>query len=102
MSLVDRYSGLIQRAIEHQWSVPSQVISKGISCQLNIRLGAGGLVLQASLLKSSGDAALDQSALAAVYKASPLPVPGDSQVFDTHFREFILTVHPEGYLAGEP
>ena len=52
------------------------------------------MVLNVSVLKSSGNEALDRSAIAAVNKASPLPVPKDSAAFSA-FRNFTLTVKPE-------
>ncbi len=59
-----------------------------------IRLGPGGAVLNVQVSRSSGDPALDSSARAAVFKASPLPVPNDPDLFN-QFREIRLTVKPE-------
>jgi colicin import membrane protein len=50
--------------------------------------------------KSSGIAAFDNSAVAAVYKSSPLPVPKDPQAFGV-FRSFKLTLKPEN-IKGAP
>lgn len=88
---VDKYKGIILQAIGQQWIVPNT--TKDISCKLRIRLAPGGVLLNVKLLRSSGDPALDRSAIAAVNKASPLPVPTDPAVFD-QFREIDLTVHP--------
>ena len=65
-------------------------------CKLLIRLAQGGKVEQVSLLKSSGDPVLDRSAMSAVYKASPLPVPAEAENFDK-FRVLRLTVRPEQF-----
>jgi colicin import membrane protein len=94
---IDRYKGLIISAISHRWIVPESV-KKGLECRLAVRVAPGGVVTQVKLLKSSGDAALDHSAEAAVYKASPLPVPKEGALFTT-FREFNLIVRPEGILG---
>jgi colicin import membrane protein len=94
--IVDKYKALILQAIAQQWIVPSHV-NKHLSCQLLIRLGPGGTVLDVAITKSSGDILLDRSARAAVFKASPLPVPHEKEAFEP-FREFALKVKPENIL----
>jgi colicin import membrane protein len=89
---VDRYKTAILQAISQNWYVPGNV-SKEISCLLMVRLAPNGDVLDVSLLKGSGSAVLDRSAVSAVYKSSPLPVPTNRAIFDK-FRELRLTVRP--------
>lgn len=95
LSEIDKFKTQILQAIAQRWLVPDDV-DRGLSCKLQIRLAPSGAVLNVTLAKSSGDAALDRSAIAAVYKASPLPVP-DTALFDK-FRELSLTVRPEAVL----
>jgi len=94
---IDRYKMLITQAIGRRWLVPSNV-DQNITCKLLIRLGDGGIVLNVKLIQSSGNPILDRSAQAAVYKASPLPVPSDVKLFEK-FRVLNLTVRPEGVLS---
>lgn len=89
---VDKYKALIVQAISQNWVVPNTV-SPDLSCILHINLAPGGVVTSVSVVKSSGDSGLDNSAMSAVYKASPLPVPEDAKLFD-QFRELNLTVRP--------
>lgn len=96
---VDKYKALVIEAISQKWLVP-QGTSKDISCELYIHLAAGGAVLSVTVTKSSGNSLLDRSAIAAVYKASPLPVPKDPTAFNA-FRQFKLTVKPQGYIQTE-
>lgn len=96
--LIDKYKSLIKQAISQQWIVP-QNLPNNISCVLDIRLAPGGTVIAVTVLQSSGNAALDNSAVAAVNKASPLPVPTDPGSFD-QFRELHLTVKPDGTLIS--
>lgn len=93
LSEVDKYKSLIVAAIGQQWILPESV-DKQLSSQFRMRLAPSGEVLELSLIRSSGDAVLDRSAENAIYKASPLPVPGNHEVFDL-FREITLTVRPE-------
>jgi colicin import membrane protein len=90
---VDKYKSAIIAAISRQWILPENV-NKGVSSQFSIRLAPNGAVLDVSLTRSSGDAVLDRSAQSAIYKASPLPIPKDPEMFDV-FREISLTVRPE-------
>ena len=90
---INRYKALILAAIGQQWLVPGGV-NKALSCVYQVHLAPGGVVLGVTLLRSSGNVALDQSAKTAIYKASPLPVPHDSRAFD-QFRELKLTVSPQ-------
>ena len=94
---VEKYTALISHAIGQRWILPDN-IDRQVSCILLIKLAPGGAVLDVKLVKSSGDEVLDRSATAAVFKASPLPVPGNTDVFNA-FREIRLRVRPEGYLS---
>lgn len=93
---IDKYTALITHAIGRHWIQPDTVADE-ISCVLLIRLGQTGDVEKVSLVSSSGDSVLDRSAIAAVNKASPLPVPEDPELL-VKFREIRLKVKPEGYL----
>ena len=90
---VDRYKGMILQQIQQNWIVPQHV--DNLSCELRVSLAPGGTVLSVILVKSSGNEALDRSAIAAVNKSSPLPTPQKSSDFDA-FRSFTITVKPEG------
>ena len=95
---VDKYKALILQVISQHWRVPPN-INKKLSAELMIRLAPGGTVLDVQLIKSSGDDALDRSARAAIFKASPLPVPSNLDEFSP-FRQFVLKVKPENILAN--
>lgn len=95
---IDKYRGLISQAISQYWIVPGST-DKELSCVLLIQVARGGMVLDVKLVRGSGNATLDRSAVAAVYKASPLPVPSDKELFDL-FKEIRLTVRPEGSLEA--
>ena len=90
---VNKYKALIINAISQQWILPEHANSS-MSSQFRIRLAPNGVVLDVTLTKSSGDAILDRSAQSAIYKASPLPVPNDTETFNI-FRDISLTVRPE-------
>jgi colicin import membrane protein len=93
---VNKYKALILQAISQNWLVPPSV-NKNLSAELMIRVAPGGTVLDVQVVKSSGDDGLDHSARTAVFKASPLPVPRDSDAFEP-FRQFVLKVKPKDIL----
>jgi len=90
--VVDKYKALIIHAIGEQWILPEQV-DHNLSSQFRIHLGPHGVVLDVQLTRSSGSSVLDRSAQAAIYKASPLPVPTEPDLFNL-FRDISLTVRP--------
>lgn len=97
--VADKYKALILQTISQHWIIPNN-IDKHLTAELLIHVAPGGLVLDVQLIKSSGDAALDRSARAAVFKASPLPVPTDSEAFAS-FKQFVLRVKPENVLMTD-
>lgn len=97
--IIDKFKAQIIQAIGQQWVIPSHVDKKR-TCELLIHLAPGGVVLDVQIMKSSGDLALDRSARAAVFKASPLPVPADIYSFEP-FRQFVLKVKPENIMDAD-
>jgi colicin import membrane protein len=93
---VNKYKALILQAISQRWLIPPS-INKKLTCELLIRTSPGGMVLDVQIVKTSGDVGLDRSARAAVFKASPLPVPADPNVFEP-FRQFVLKMKPENII----
>ena len=91
---IARYEAVIRQKVERNWQRPSNT-QQGMECTVRVRLVPGGEVLQAMVIRSSGNALFDRSAENAVYKASPLPVPQDKTLFD-YFREFEFKFRPEG------
>ncbi|MES2218571.1 MAG: cell envelope integrity protein TolA [Pseudomonadota bacterium] len=96
---VNKYKALILQAIGRRWIVPAST-PKTIYAELLIRLAPSGMVLDVQISKSSGDVTLDRSARAAVFKASPLPVPEDTNSFE-QFRQFVLKMKPEDVVVNE-
>ncbi|EDP46100.1 cell envelope integrity protein TolA [Rickettsiella grylli] len=92
-----KYRHLILQAIAQQWIIPPEM-NKHLETQLTVHLAPGGLVLDVIIVKSSGNLILDRSAQTAVYKASPLPVPKNEDLFHT-FRHINLIVRPEGVIT---
>ena len=65
------------------------------SCTLRIVMTGSGTVTDVQIVQSSGDTAFDNSAVAAVQKASPLPIPPDPEVL-AKFRTFNFRFKPGG------
>ena len=89
-----RYEGLIRQKVERNWVRPAGW-TKGMECVVRVRLAPTGEVINAAVARPSGSPAFDRSVENAVYKASPLPLPEDKDLFE-HFRELELRFRPEG------
>ena len=93
-SEIDRYHGLIKQQVTRNWNIPA-ASRKGLKCTLRVRVVSSGEVLAVSVIVSSGDPVFDRSAENALYKASPLQVPSDPDLFNRVFREFNFDFDPE-------
>lgn len=95
--IVNKYKQLISNAIYPNWLVSQK--ESDLATQLLIHLSPSGLVLNVSVQKSSGNPAFDRSAVVAVYKSSPLPVPKEAAAF-APFQQFKLTLQPKNIVAS--
>ncbi|WP_320820692.1 cell envelope integrity protein TolA [Thalassolituus sp.] len=84
----------IRLKIESVWQYPPAV-QPDQEVIMKLVLVPTGQVIQAQVVKTSGNAALDRSVEQAIYKASPLPVPQDIRVFEQNFRTFTMKFRPE-------
>jgi colicin import membrane protein len=92
--IIRLYQTRIRAQIRNNWIRPLSA-KNGMMSVLRITLQPGGEVMNVVTLQHSGDAAFDASAEAAVWKASPLPVPDDPDVFNGNFRTLRLEFKPE-------
>jgi colicin import membrane protein len=96
LSEVERYTLMVKQKVMQNWLV--QRGFEGLSTQLRVRVAPGGTVLDVQIVSQSGNEALDRSAVSAVYRSSPLPVPTDPAAFES-FRELRLILRPEDVLG---
>ncbi|MDR1012519.1 MAG: cell envelope integrity protein TolA [Coxiellaceae bacterium] len=95
---INTYKLRIKRAIDSQWIKPERN-NNGDFCELLINIDSNGMVLEIRLVSSSGNLALNRSAEAAVWKASPLPVPNDPKLF-VAFKTINPIFKPEGIIGN--
>lgn len=91
-STIRRYQALIKQKVERNWIRPT-TFKKGLSCTVLVRMMPSGEVLEAKVVKSSGDPIFDRSVEQAVQKAAPLPLPPDGSLF-TSFRNLKFLFRP--------
>jgi colicin import membrane protein len=85
------YQFAIMQQLQRNWIEPATAIA-GFECIVNIRQTPGGEVTEVSFGTCDGDDAVRRSIEAAVYKASPLPLPSNPSLFD---RNLTITFRPE-------
>lgn len=76
-----QYAGLLRASIERQWKKPPRSV-RGGDCVLKLRQDEDGTVLDLNVVSCDGDLLFVRSVEEAVWKASPLPAPPSSEVFD--------------------
>ncbi|VAW77526.1 TolA protein [hydrothermal vent metagenome] len=91
--MIDKYGLYIKEKVQRSWIRPSGS-SASLSCIVSVRLIPGGEVVDVKIVRSSGNAAFDRSVEAAVFKASPLPVPSDPEVMEK-FRSITFEFNPD-------
>ena len=91
-SMINEYVLYIQEKVQRSWIRPPSSGAE-LSCTVEVRLIPSGEVIDAQIVRSSGNAAFDRSVEAAVFKASPLPVPPDPEVME-QFRSLRFEFKP--------
>ena len=75
------YMLALRQKVVRNWSPPPSA-GAGLNCEVRVRQTPTGEVLDARVLSCNGDAAVERSIEAAVRRASPLPVPQNSLLFE--------------------
>ena len=89
-----KYSALIRQRLEEHWNLPPSA-SKSLTTVVRIRLLPTGELAGVEIVKSSGNAAFDNSVLNAVRSISSYPVPDNVAIFNQYFRQFTIEFNPE-------
>lgn len=87
-----RYLSIIRNRIEKAWHKPPN--SEGSSVLLRIELFPSGELSSAAIINSSGNSALDESALRAVRAVNKFEVPAEQAFFEKYFRSFQMSFKP--------
>jgi colicin import membrane protein len=90
-----KYSSLIRNQVLQNWIRPSK-INFNLKTEIEIILVPTGEILSASVVKGSGNNIFDESALRAISKVNSFEgLNMQMNLFDEHFRNFILIFSPE-------
>jgi colicin import membrane protein len=91
-SMINEYGQYIKEKVQRSWIRPPGS-SSALSCTVEVRLIPSGEVIDAQIVRSSGNPGFDRSVESAVFKASPLPVPPDPEVME-QFRSLRFEFKP--------
>ena len=92
MSAFGAVAWAIKEQVSSNWSEPGDF--SGLSVEFLVTVDREGNVLSVKTTRSSGDARLDESAENAIFKASPLPFPGEARFYE-YLKEFNFIFRPE-------
>ena len=87
------FSGAIKQKVQQNWIQPAGGL-QNFTCIVQVKLIPGGEVIDAQVIKSSGNALFDRSVELATRKASPLPLPEDPSLFK-YFRTIEFKFDPQ-------
>ena len=93
-SEISKYSSIIKRQVMSQWKRPN-VITSDLITEIRITLVPTGEIINTTIIKGSGIKSFDDSALTAIARVGSfedLQMP--SNLFEKHFRQFILVFNP--------
>jgi colicin import membrane protein len=82
---------MITDRVKRSWVQPASA-RPGVECDVHVTQIPGGEVVNVRIGACNGDAAVIRSIEAAVFSASPLPLPPDPSLFDRNLR---FTFKPE-------
>ena len=100
-SEISKYSSSIKRQVMSQWKKPS-AITVDLITEIRITLVPTGEIINTRVIKGSGIKSFDDSALTAIARVGSfedLQMP--SNLFEKHFRQFILVFSPNKYIYYE-
>ena len=86
-----QYIAQIANRIERAWIRPGSA-KAGLECEVQVTQIPNGTVTDVKIGRCNGDDSVRQSLEAAVYRASPLPLPSDPALFE---RSLVVTFRPE-------
>ena len=93
-SEISKYSSIIKQQVMSQWKKPSTITGDLIT-EIRITLVPTGEIINTKIIKGSGIKSFDDSALIAIARVGSfedLQMP--SNLFEKHFRQFILVFNP--------
>ncbi len=94
-SQVEIYSSLIIQTIQSAWRKPIN-IQDGLICDLRLTINKNGRVIDANLIKSSGNIRFDNSALKAVQRTETFSffnrIPFN--IYSSNFKNIVITFNP--------
>ncbi len=90
-----RYSSLIKNQVMENWKRPSN-INPNLKTEIEITIVPTGEITSSTIIQSSGNNVFDESAMRAISKVQSFEgLNMQMNIFDEHFRNFILIFSPD-------
>lgn len=96
------YYNTLKKKINREWIISKGEFSEGLKTKIIVMIDANGNVLRTSYKVASGDGSFDDSALRALKKAAPFPIPPESIRDEALTEGFLIEFNPKavtGYMS---
>lgn len=95
------YYNELKRRINEQWiTLPKEGEAQALKTTITVVIDGGGNLVSTSYESKSGDAAFDLSAMRAVERAAPFPVPPDAIKQEAVREGFLIEFNPRSVVGG--
>lgn len=91
-----QYYNLLKRRITNEWLLSKDKFSGALLAKIEVMIDGNGRVVSTDFVKTSGDGSFDDSAMRAVRKVSPFPIPPESLRNKALREGFTFVFNPSG------
>lgn len=89
-----KYRALVKARVLRQWIPPSAAEGVKGTVKISVSISKGGDIISAQFVQRTSNAALNESAMRAVRRASPFPVPPEPLKWEAYSEGFTIAFNP--------
>jgi len=89
------YYNTIKRKINNEWMLSKSDFTGALQTKIIVMIDENGNILRTSFKKGSGDGSFDASAMRAIRRSAPFPIPPDSIRHEALTEGFLIEFNPE-------
>jgi colicin import membrane protein len=89
------YYNTIKRKINREWTVSKSEFTGSLVAKIIVMIDANGNILRSKFKKASGDGSFDASAMRAIRRTAPFPIPPNSIRKEALTEGFLIEFNPQ-------